>query len=277
MTTAFKNVVLNPSVIAPTGNPKYTTDGVDRAVYALGASHILSYLRAKNISATAVKTGFPDRLNNNVQVGTGGSKLTRNASDANFNSNSSIDLSDSGANDISSPFEIAGGVGLNQTVTTFPQSFTCVWSVHSESSPPNTAFNLFGTSDGFSYYTDDVGAMHAATLIGTNSITISSGSNGWCPLGATSLLWASWDNAALELRIGRNTSTTLFTGTASVGYAPAGGADMTPFGYQFNSGTTFDGQFEGFLWLNKAYMNGSNTTDDQLFTNLLAAWYALIG
>ena len=55
MTNSFKTVIRNPGAVAPSGNPTYNTDAVDRAVYALGTSSpatpsdALVYIRARSL------------------------------------------------------------------------------------------------------------------------------------------------------------------------------------------------------------------------------------
>lgn len=280
MTNAFKTVLRNPGAVAPSGNPTYNTDAVDRAVYALGTSspaspsHVLAYLRAKKFAATIpLSSEIVDRLGNPITVGTYASSATKNASDSNFNGLPSIDLSPlnglgSGNN---SCMQLAGGYRLNGSLTTMPASFTVAASVRVNASPPSV-HNFCGSSDGLWGYFDSSGNLQFRPD-GTHGITLAS----LLPATTTSVVWYSWDNSTYVLRGGRNSSTVSVSAMGSYAYSPTPGDHIQPFGYTaLNSGNSFFGQFEGWLLLDKAYMNGSVPADDALFTTLISTWAASI-
>lgn len=281
MTNAFKNaIILPPGVSAPTGNANGYIDTVDQAVQALGTesganicTHVLAYMRAKMWSSPGA-AGLIDRLGNPVSVGTYAGNATQSASDSNFNGQASINLSavataGSGNN---APYKIAGGTRLNQSLTTMPASFTVIASLRGNASP-GAVNNLFGTSDGIRSYFDNAGDLQFSPNNGTTLATVS----GALSAATTTLFWYSWDNAAQLLRYGKNSSLVIGSTSVAASYSPTSGDTVQPFGLSgLNSGTTFNGYFEGLLLLDKAYMNGAVPSDDALFTSLISTWDALI-
>jgi hypothetical protein len=283
MTNAFKTVIRNPGAVAPAGNPTYNTDALDRAVYALGTSspaspsHVLAYIRAKKWpNAAGFASGLVDRLNNPIISGPFASHATQNASDANFNGQASIDLTNvasqnGGSNE---PFVEAGpGFRLNQSLTTLPASFTVAASLRL-STGAISVNNLFGTTDGVYSYFTAAGQLQFSPD-GTHAGTVSS----VLTPGTAAVVWLSWDNSAQEFRVGVNNATVLGSGSIAYSNSPAANDKIKVFGYKgasVESGSTFDGQFEGYLVLDKSYMNGSVPGDDALFTSLISAWAGLI-
>jgi hypothetical protein len=283
MTNAFKTVLRNPGAIAPSGNPTYNTDAVDRAVYALGTSspttpsHVLTYIRAKKWpTGTGFASGLVDRLGNPVTSGTYSSYATKNASDANFNGQASVDMTNvasknSGNN---APLvQVGPGFRLNQSLTTLPASFTITATLRLNASP-GAVNNIFGTSDGVFCYANNSGQI-LLSPDGTHSATASV----LTPAAAGAVFWLSWDNAAQIYRIGLGNTTILATGSIAYSNSPAANDLLNVFGFKGSAmadGTCFNGQFEGYLVLDKAYMNGSVAADDALFTSLITAWAALI-
>ena len=283
MTNAFKTVLRNPGAVAPSGNPTYNTDTVDRAVYALGTSspaspsHVLAYIRAKKWpTGTGFGSGLVDRLGNPVSSGAYAADAAKNASDANFGGLPSVDLTPlngvGGGNN--SPFEIAGGLRLNQSLSEMPSSFTVAAAVRQVASGPSVQ-NLFGTSDGIWSYFNASGGFNFTSNNNGSGSTLSQ--SGMLTPGTAAVIWYSWDNAAVTFRCGRGSTSILGCSTITVGYSPSSGDKVHPFGYtSINTGQCFYGQFEGFLLLDKAYMNGSVPADDALFTTLISTWVGLI-
>jgi hypothetical protein len=282
MTNAFKTVIRNPGAAAPSGNPVYYTDAVDRAVYALGTSspaapsHVLAYIRAKKWPTGAGFTsGLVDRLGNPVTSGTYAGNATHNAADSNFSGQASVDLTNvssanSGTNN--GPFQMGPGFRLNQSLTTLPASFTIAASLRLNTSAGSNN-NIFGTTDGVYLYSSSSGGL-IFSPDGTHNVTV----NSVLTPGTSAVMWLSWDNAATTYRIGVGGSSVLATGSIAYSNSPTANDKISLFGYKggINLGQCFSGQFEGCLILDKAYANGSVPADDALFATLISAWVALI-
>lgn len=286
MTNSFKTVLRNPGATAPAGNPTYNTDAVDRAVYALGTvsgtppgpSHVLAYIRAKRWpTVSGFTSGLVDRLGNPVSSGsTYAANAVKNATDANFNGQSSIDLTSVSSAGASSGLATMGpGFGLNGTgYTTLPTSFTFAASLRLNSSGAPSVNNIYSTSEGNSVYCTAAGAMqcYIGGSTDANFTTVTA------PPGTAVVSWMSYDSSTKIWRAGYNTSTVLQTHTGTHTYTPTANDKIGLFCYdaQLNNGQCFSGQFEGYLVLDKAYMNGSVPADDAQFTTLISTWAALI-
>ena len=284
MTNTFKTVIRNPGAVAPSGNPSYNTDVVDRAIFALGTSspatpsHVLAYIRAKKWPTTFT-SGLVDRFNNPVASGTYAGNATRNAFDPNFNGQASVDLTNvSSANSGSNngPFTMGPGFRLNQSLTTLPMSFTVVLSARLNTSP-GTVNSIYSTSDGWGPYLTTSGKLNVL-FSGSPDVNFSSVSAFLTPGGPANVSWWSYDSSTKIHRIGMGSSVVVAQLTGTVTYTPAANAKMGIFAYagQLNDGQAFAGQFEGILVLDKCYMNGSVPADDALFTSLISTWASLI-
>jgi hypothetical protein len=281
MTNVFKNaLMLPPGIVAPTGNANAYVDAVDIAVQGLGtvsggnvATHVLGYLRARMFAATApLSAGIVDRLANPITLGTYAGDATKNAADANFNGQASIDLSP--LNGVGSgnncPLQLGPGFRLNAALTTMPGSWTVVSACRLVSSPAATS-NFFGSSDGIWGYFNNTGTLEWR-VDGSHGYSVS----GALTPGTAAVIWYSWDNSALTFRFGVNSGATVSQQTIAYSYSPVANDKVFPFGFtSLNGGNAFDGQFEGWLLLDKAYMNGSVPADDAAFGNMIAAYAAL--
>ena len=169
-----------------------------------------------------------------------------------------------------SPFQMGPAFGFNGYQAGMTASFTVVASVR-WSFPAGGVGNLFGSSDGLWGYFDGSGDF-IFRPDGTHSTQV----NGLLTMGAATVIWYSWDNAAQILRVGKNSATTLQQSSNAGVYSPSPTGKINPFGYTgINQGNCFAGQFEGMVVL-KPYMNGAVPADDQLFANLITTWAALV-
>jgi hypothetical protein len=286
MTNAFKNaIMMPPGIVAPIGNANGYEDAVDQAVEALGSvsggdvcSHVLAYIRAKMWVNGSLASGLVDRKGNPVTSGAYAGSIGKNVADANFNGQSSLDLSTINGDGSSSngPFQMGSGFRLNGTQAGMTASFTVAASLRWSITPSGSVGHLFGSTDtaplwgyfngsGAFNFRPDGASGHAVT---TPAVLTE---------GTAVLFWYSWDNAAQVFRCGVNNTTIAYSAASAGTYTPLSTGKINLFGLNgLNNGNAFAGQCEGMIVLDKAYMNGSVPGDDALFTSLISTWAALI-
>ncbi|HEY3778783.1 MAG TPA: hypothetical protein VGL35_12065 [Rhizomicrobium sp.] len=266
MGTAPTPILVSATGTGNAADGTITRDAIDDLIGAM-SPHLLIYLRAKKI--TPSNSSFVDALGNTVAANTSGA--TKNNADPNFNGKPSITF-----NNTNNVYTMAAGsIGVGSPPVAMTNSFTVMAGIRPSAAGAQSLYGDNAVTTGLSnitgLYLDTNGRLNYA--IGSSTYTILST---LLSPAATGVIWISFDATTSILRAGLNNGSTLIQTTTN--NTRVGGGTSTvcqPFGLS-PSGSAGYQCFNRWALFSKAYMNGSASSDDATFTNLVTTFAVLI-